>query len=297
METINWLLLDSKTISESDFKFWADDNIVITYNTNTTKHLYNQAEFRWKVTSDNYTIYEDTRWSCALFWTMWVISDLTWYLFTQADILEINRLAIDHYNLWVPWGMRMSKATDCVRTWWNNKFPKEQLTSYRLVIWDDKYNEALEKKHSLSVWYHTSVEMHNDSQDDWVLQWDTFPNDWGWHLVRLNKDWVKSIDDNYKSIKAFNTYEIQHIEKLKADRVYFNSAYLFLYTKTMEDKIRENIDLEWAQILYDKKRWNWLDPRWNSSRQEMMQVNYRQEEYFKLEIDKLKEEIRLLKEA
>ena len=203
---------------------------------------------------------------------MWVISDLTWYEFTAKDKEEIQKLAVDKYWLKVPWGMYMSKAVDCLRHWWNKKFPDKKLMSFRLTIWDKDFAEALIQKHSLVVWYRTSKEYYNDSQDDWIVTWEDFPKNW-WHLVRTNffSQTIK-IDDNYFWTKKWNTYTNNKIKELQKNWVFFPSAYLFLYDTSMEDEIKANIDLEWAKEMFEKWYWNGLNPRSPMSRQEVMTV-------------------------
>lgn len=264
-----WLILDD-TISESDFKLWSDNKIDIPQNSNTIKHFYNQS-----LLNDDNNVYKDTRYSCWLFGSMWCISDLTWYKFTEENILEIHKSAIDFYWLVVPWWMKMSDAVDCVRNWWNEKFPSKKITSFRLEIGDNNFMDAMNKKHSLAVWYRTSEEYRKDIMEDWIVDWEDFPK-WWWHLVRANfpKTEVK-IDDNYYETKIWNTYTNNKLLKLKENGVFFTSAYLFLLDKTIEEQIKDNIVLESAKKMFDLWYWNWLNPNWNMTRQEVMTVLYR----------------------
>lgn len=233
----SWLILDENTISSQDYVFWVDTDLKIPTNTNKTKHYYNQGE-----------IYR-TRNACALYWSAWAISDLTWYKFTTTELLEIVDLAEKKYWWVETQGMYMSKAVDCLRNWWNIKNPNNKLITFRLEIWDEKFEEALDKNHSLVVWYKTSSEYYKDSQDDWKISKEDFPKKW-WHLVRTNFNNVIKIDDNYFWKKKYNTYENEKLIKLKENWVFFNSAYLFLFEKPAI-KFAENseyshlIDLNW----------------------------------------------------
>jgi hypothetical protein len=180
-----------------------------------------------------------------------------------------QKLAIDKYWLKVPWGMYMHKAVDCLRHWWNAKFPDNKLMTFRLKIWDDDFAEALKKKHSLVVWYRTSPEYYKDSQDDGVVIWEDFPKNWG-HLVRTNfLTQAIKIDDNYFGTKKWNTYTNNKIAKLQKNWVFFPSAYLFLYDTSMKDEIRDKIDLDGAKDAFDLWIYNWLDSRKPVSRQEV----------------------------
>jgi len=257
-----WIILDENTISDRDFIIGAENPLIIPKNTNTEKHLYNQSIKR----------NPSTLWSCGLFASMWCISDLTWYQFTEEDIKEINELAIAEYWLELWTWMYMSKAVDCVRNWWNEEYPQKKLITFRTVIGSDKFIEWLNKNHSFAVWYKTSSKYYEDSQDNWVINKNSFPTDWSWHLVRTNFDEVIKIDDNYEWSKKYNTYVNNFIKNLQEEWVYFPSAYLFLYDDTMNQEILDNIDLEWAKSEYMLWTWSWLDPREMMSRQEVMQV-------------------------
>lgn len=255
----SWLDLSESTISKTDFLFWAEDNYNIPQNINELKFYYNQWTSR------------RTRNWCALFWCAGAIWDLTGYEFSEDELLSILILAEKDYWWKEDYGMYMSKAVDCVRNWWNEKFPNEKLLSFRTVVWDDKFKEALTKGHSLVVWYRTSPEYYKDSQDDGVIQWEDFPKKWG-HLVRCNFNTAIKIDDNYYGKKTHNTYINNKILTLKNNWVFFPSAYLFLKEITMEEEIRNGIDLEGAKELYDEGVWNGLNPREPMSRQEVMAV-------------------------
>jgi len=255
----DWLIYE---VSETDFMFWSDDQIEIPKNTNTKRYFYNQIIKRDPATN----------WSCGLFGSMWVISDLTWYEYNEEDIKRINKSAIDNYWLSIPWWMTMLRAVKCVVNDWNIQNPDKKIHYYRTTIWDKIFAEALSKWHSLAVWYKTSSEYYKDSQDNWIINAENFPKKW-WHLVRTNfNDNVIKIDDNYVWSKKYNTYINNKIKELKNNWVYFPSAYLFLFEKTMKDTIKENIDLEWAKEMFDKWYWNGLNPRKSMSRQEVMTV-------------------------
>ena len=253
-----WLIYE---VSDYDYLIWWIENVVIPQNINTTRHFYNQATKRNPSTS----------WSCWLFWSMWVISDLTWYQFTETDINAINNKAIKSYWLALKLWMTMYRAVDCVRDYWNEQNPNKKLSSYRFDIWDKLFAEALRKWHTMVVWYKTSNEYLKDSQDDWVISWEDFKK-WSWHLVRVlfNKNIL--ITDNYYWTKKYNEYIVNKINKLKENWVYFTSAYLFLYDKTMTNIIRDNIKLENAKIGFDLWLWNWLNPQSPMSREEAIAV-------------------------
>ncbi len=254
------LILDENTVSESDYIIWGENDYNIPENTNKKKHFYNQ----WKL--------KRTRNWCWLYWSAWAISDLTWYEFSEEEMLDITNLAESKYWRKEDWWMYMSRAVDCLRNWWNTKFPNDKLISFRLKIWDEKSTEALKKNHSLVIWYRTSSAYYKDSQDNWVIDWEDFSKNW-WHLVRCNiGDKAIHIDDNYFWKKKYNTYINNKLWKLVNKGIFFPSAYLFLKDNTMKDKIRDNIDIPKAIEAMDKWFWNWLNPRQSMSRQEVVTV-------------------------
>lgn len=248
-----WLINEVK---DTDYLFWTD-NITINQNTNTIKYEYNQsAQTR-------------TRNACVLYWNCWAVSDLTWYNFSKAELLEIVELAEKKYGWSESWGMSFSRWTDCVRNWWNTKFPDKQLITFRLDIWSDKFFEALNKWHSLTIWYKTSKDYLIDSQEDWIIQWEDFSKNW-WHLVRVYKKWDDlRIIDNYFWKKIYNDYINNKIEKLQKNWVYFISAYLYLYNNDyMSEQIKSNISLENAKKFFDRWYTNWLDAKKSLTREE-----------------------------
>lgn len=252
------LILDDNTVSEEDYIFWAD-KFDIPENTNKEKHFYNQATLT------------RTRNACALYGCAWAVSDLTWYKFTQKELLEITLLAEKEFWWKENIGMYMYKAVDCLRKYWNLNFPDTKLESYRISIGDKNFIEALQKNHSLVIGYRTSKEYYNDTQSDWVVNGEDFPKNGG-HLVRTNFNTAVKIDDNYFETKPYNTYTNEKLVKLKDNWVFFPSAYIFIKEKTMDEVIKSNIDLSGAKDMFDKWYWNGLNPRQPMSRQEVMVV-------------------------
>ena len=141
--------------------------------------------------------------------------------------------------------------------------------SFRLEIWSDKFYEALDKWHSLTIWYKTSKDYLIDSQDDWVIAGTDFPK-WWWHLVRLH--WSKAsqfITDNYIWKKIYNTYNNNNLVELQKNWVFFLSTYLFLRKKTMSEQIKDNMSLENSKKFFDRWYTSWLNPKAPITREEM----------------------------
>lgn len=216
------LIIDEGTISEYDYMLWGESDLSVKLkfkeNTNKVKHFYNQwAQYR-------------TRNWCVLYSACWVISDLLWYKFSDKELLEIIDSAEKDYwwkeNYW----MYLHKGIDCVRNWWNTKFPNQKLISFRVEVWSEDFAYAIKKWYTIQVGYRTTTEYYKDSQDDWIISKDNFIwFKWG-HAVRCSFPDSKSItiDDNYFWQKKFNTYVNNKIKELRKNWVFFNWWYLFL---------------------------------------------------------------------
>jgi len=256
-----WLKLGEDTVSEEDYVISSESAFEIPLNTNEVKDcFYNQAKHRI------------TRTSCGIFGALGCVSDLTWYRFSDDELLEAHHLAVAEFGLVVGEWMKMSEAVDCARTFWSKKFPENKIKSFRTLIGTATFNEWLEKWHSFAVGYRTSKEYFIDSQEDWKVDGENFPKVGG-HLVRANKKNVKTwIDDNYIGVKKFNSYTNEKLEVLRKNGVYFRSAYIFLYDKSVEAQIKDNIDLSLAKEWYDLWLFNWLNPRQPASRQEVVAI-------------------------
>jgi len=217
-----------------------NNTVEIPENTNTTRYEYNQAGQR------------RTRNACGIYAPLGAISDLTGYKFTTEEILDCVNLAEAEYGWKEDSGMYMSKWVDCARNWWNAKFPEKKVYSLKFSLWDTYSLDALKKNHSLIVWYRTSREYYNDSQDDGVVTGENFPK-WGGHLTRCEK-WVHILD-SYASVKKYNKYEIDTIFTLRKNWVYFPSAYLFLKYENMGKYETQYKNRYWEGTIYNDIEW------------------------------------------
>jgi len=224
---------------------WDDSEIVLIKQNSEKKHFYNQwAQPR-------------TRNACVLYACVWAISDLTWYEFTLSELLEIVDIAEKDYWWQEDWGMYLPRWVDCVRNWWNKKFPDNKLTSYRLFIWDEIYKKALDLWYTLACSYLISSWYFIDSQDNWVINTNT-SKDWDlkwWHAIRIIDP--KTIADNYKWKKKYNVYENDKIEKFTQEAMFRKPAYLFIKNSDME-KIFTDVDKThpfYEHIKFLKEKW------------------------------------------
>lgn len=270
-ELANQGLLEWDIVNETDYLMWSTNPLEIPKNENTNNYFYNQAKLL------------RTRNACVLYANaaaLWYLMD---YCFSEDELLEIVLLAEDKYFRKESSWMQISNWVDCVRHYWNDKFPDRKVKSFRMTIGDEDFTEALRMNHRIVVWYRTSREYYKDAQTDWVIDFEEFIDYTWWHAVTsilwvaevISTDTGILIQDNYTWVKPFNIYYNNKISKLKETWTFFPSAYIYLKEKTMEETIRENIDLELAKKAFDLWIFNWLNPRENVSRQENAVMNMR----------------------
>jgi len=283
-----WAILDQNTISKNDFLLWnLEKDKLEDYLDNikpeTPKIFYNQAKLN------------RTRNACTLFWSFWAVSDLTGYNFSEKEILEICDIAEKYYGWREDYGWYIYKAVDCVRNYWNKKFPEKKLVSFRIDLKSEKDLEIIKKlyeaRKTIVIWYRTTKEHYIDSQDNWVLDRDCFVSCGskitGWHCIRYNF-WMNI--DNYIDRKKYNSYVNEKLVKLVKEWTYFISWYVFFY-KDEFDEIFSDVQ-EWAPfyeaIKWAKENWiiHWYDdwtfrPNNSITRGETIWVLYNFNEYLK----------------
>lgn len=210
IQQVSWIIFDRNI---NDYIVgW--DTLIIPQNTNIVKYQYNQA------------LQKRTYYACGIYGAIWCISDLTGYIFSDEEILEIVALAEKEYGWQDEQGMLMSKAVDCVRNWWNKKYPDKKLISRNLYIGTESFFDALKKWHSLAVGGGIiSSEYIQDAEDNGEISKTNYKM-WSGHLLRAS--WDINIIDNYYGLKKFNTYKNNNIVALKNNGIFFPSAYLFL---------------------------------------------------------------------
>ena len=244
----------------NDYMVSSEVELKIPYNENKIKHFYDQsAQAR-------------TRNACGLFASAWAISDYTGSKFTTKQLLDIVALAEKSYGWKETQGMYMSRAVDCVRTWWNLNNPDKKLMSFNLKIGTDKFHEAIRKGHSLAIGYNTGNDYTIDSQKDGIVEIETYRENGGWHLVRCAFDLDNIlIRDNYFGKKKFNSYTNNKVEILRKNGHFFPSAYIFLYEdkrdiQAQEDKIAKEIETKILEeieqgtkriVIYDNLKSEW----------------------------------------
>lgn len=148
-----------------------------------------------------------TRSSCVLYSTAWALSDLTWYKFTQEDMVEITELA---HSMWLKkegWWMFLWNWPKVLKKWWKDRF-HEDLIYYRLDIKKD-LDYVLDKWYTVISSYKTTEWYLLDILDNWQIDTiDGFKYRWWWHAIRIVEKW--KIVDSYKP-RPYNIYTNEHI--------------------------------------------------------------------------------------
>lgn len=258
---------------EIDIKMWALDwvseldytlnelNIVIPNNLNQNKFFYNQKRKIGEI--------DCSRW-CVIFATLGALWDLFWHKFSDEEIEEIMQIAKKEYwrENWV-W-MYVNNWVDCVRRWWNNAYPEEQVRSYRTTVWSKIFEELLQKWHSVIVSYVSNVQYSVDSQDNWIIDWSYKGStaSWTWHCVRTNIKNSRDVDDNYIDILKYNTYQA---DVRNCDN-YRTNCYFFLKKSDLSKQIYDSLEFANARLLYLIWKTNGQDPKKPIVREEVMAI-------------------------
>lgn len=212
-----WLILDENTISENDFILWGNSDLSVRLEDITpdvVKLFYNQGAQK------------RTRNGCTNYASFWCISDLNWHDFILEEILEIHNLAEEKY-WWkeASWNY-LYKAVDCLRNYRNEKNPNDKVISFRVDLLSEEAQKLIAGGKTIMIWYKTTIKHYKDSQDNWVLDSDTFKWEtinWG-HAIRHNS-WNNI--DNYIGVKKYNTYENKKLVDYVKEGTYFRYWYVF----------------------------------------------------------------------
>lgn len=203
---------------ETDYLFWASENIATELKfwkspLSEVKYEYNQS-----------AQYKTRNW-CTLYSAVTQLSHLKDYQFSLSEIYEIGDKMIKDWKLDPDYWAYLSDAIDYTRRWWNNKFPNNQVISFKIDYLDKVLFDALVRSNYITqFWYRTSTSLHNDAQDDWIVQGDNFQKI-GWHAVSKFKDITV---DNYIWKLKYNRYTFKYFIELINNWVIYRSWYIFL---------------------------------------------------------------------
>lgn len=216
---------------------WAKDTDFRLCNGNSDllPKLYKKDEIRFE-----YNQKKRSRWrvSCTIFAAMWMASDLTNYEFSETEAKNIddtsyNNPAYKHIRQKGKWWY-VSDAVDHMRKWWNGN--KElvkkywKLASYCISKYDNELIEdAIDNLYTIDWNLCPTAKYIEDYTKDWMLDGKDFWYDTNWHsLCVINKEWQRSIKDNYKGSK-YNIYGLKH--KLSEITNIWPNFYIFTLVK------------------------------------------------------------------
>jgi len=209
---------------ERDFIFGGD--LIIP----DTKHKFEE----FKIQYNQKTV---SKMSCTVFGSMGAVSDLTGYTFNLGTAKgiweEAKKLGASDTRGWY-----ISSAVNLVQKRYNELYPKDTVSYYRVQLCSEEAIEALNKGYSLVVGFSGNRNYTNDKNDG-VLDGTDFGATTYGHCVRLYKSGDKYIVDNYDGQVLFNIYQLKDLNTLVDNSVFFKNAYF--YVKDNELKEAENM--------------------------------------------------------
>lgn len=229
-----WTVFDE---NENDFEVWEKINL---------KELL----FANKVKPKKRNEIDQLSWQCWPTSMFLCISDLFDYEPGKKDFDDLREESKKYWWEDKKW-MFFSKAANCVRNFWNNKFPDKKVWFVKINVDSEEFDFALDCGYRLPLGYKISSEHFKDSQDNWKIDNDNFPKNWTWHLVSM-ASWSYLEIDNYPAKLKYNEYYNKQIKTLVKNGVYSNTTYLFL---------KENTNTMWE---YEKQFYLWVS-KWVSN--------------------------------
>jgi len=218
--------------------------------TNWTIEKYNDKdwEYLWDIietpsknflnTNIQYNQREIHKNCCFLHWPMWVISDITWYRFTDKERQDLVDFAwTTPYADPAWWGYLSYWMKWAIENYNKNHWSKEHfLEYYRIPVY--KFKDFLDKWYSVNCGYHTSDAFNKDKYDDWIINfswWKYKPWKWG-HCVRMFKqDWKYKIVNNYDWVSKSNIFEIENPDELFKSWILFTNWYVVVLKDWTKD--------------------------------------------------------------
>ncbi len=242
-----WAILDENSINSEDYVLGSSlEEELDTITPDTPEYFYNQGARR------------RTRNWCTNYGALGCISDLTWYKFSDEEILEVHNLAEKEYWWNEEWWNYLYKAVDCARNWWNDRNTEDnQIISFRVDLLSETARRLEDAWKSIMIGYRTTREHYKDSQDNWKLDSESFAwakKIWG-HCIRKYK---KINIDNYIWVKKYNSYENDKLVDYVKEGTYFRYWYVFFKKKESSSDLAKRL---WF--------WNWKNPNSPATRFEV----------------------------
>lgn len=171
----------------------------------------------------------------------------------STDWIEWNEIAKKaHKKYW--WeenqGMYVSKGTDCIVEYFNEKKENDKIEHRKIDILNEKekFLKALDKWYMLQTWYWWSLAYNSDMLDDCVLNEEEYWKPTYYHSVNIVKNDWKVIVDNYEG-RDCNRYEVKDFFERVENWTFFQNAYIYIFKK---DKKMKHLNPESASTTWRK---------------------------------------------
>jgi len=214
----NWLLWELiDQISPNDYIAWAVSEIPNLQQQDKVRYEYNQG---WS--SD-----------CTLYASITSLGATMNYKFSDSDFKEIKELSIKQ---WKPAndGRYLWKAVDCVRNWWNAKYPERKVVSVQIQMLSEA-SKYWEKWYLIATTFKGNKIYWADKNDNGVVNGVEFKPSTFWHATTTIYDKMVKVVDSYFWNK-YNVYWLPNYSKMVDKGTFSGQGYVFLAT-TDEKKL------------------------------------------------------------
>lgn len=211
-ENLNWLLwwLEDQ-VSNNDYLASAVNDIPQLQRQDWIFYQYNQG---WS--SD-----------CTLYASITALSSTMNYIFSEKEIQEIKDLAVTQGKIRNDWWY-LRKAIDCVRNYWNVKYPERKVVSVQLQMLSDA-STYRNKWYFVATTFKWNKAYWVDKNDNGIVNWLDFKPSTFWHAINTRFNNIVNVIDNYFWNKN-NIYWLANYSHLVKNGVYSWQWYVFLST-------------------------------------------------------------------
>ena len=179
------------------------------------------------------------KYGCIYHAWYWAVNDnYNWEMNHTKNLKELEKIKYNYgYIDWV-W-MYLYKGVDMIRNWWNKKRPDNQIITYRVEIWSEKFYEVLAKWYSVHTGFKGNKKLNKDKLD-WVLDGVEFGSLTYGHSIRDSEKEKLFRIDNY-NYKENNIYEVKDIKGLVKNWVNFKYWYIYIFKNDMKTQLEKDI--------------------------------------------------------
>lgn len=220
-------------------------------------------EAPYRFSGHQYNQDEVSSMSCTLHGALTAVTALTNHIFSLEERIalwrEALKLGASNKDGWY-----IGLACDLVRKYWNER-NKDQLHYYRVRLSD--HERIFSKGYMLVTGYRGNSTYNQDVNADGVLNNTTFGVSTYGHCVAAFKDEKEKIADNYFGLKKYNVYELENLDTLITNNVFFNEAYFFVSQQSIDLMAKTNLISDWARDAVEWCRKNGFATKWDNPQQ------------------------------